>query len=716
MIVGIILIAVAAIAIGILAWKLHKREKTSQEEVINKPASEPSNPPVEVPKEDEKEPEKPKEEEVQPKFKVGDFVVSDYCMGRVVEITSDAYLLDTGQGIPFSCEHNAHIWNINVAKDGDILVCVEDKRPFIFKGLLDKFHPENPVAYCGIVSRDLFNISSGDGWWTEDEVQPATKEQSDFLFAKMKEAGYMWDAEKKELEEIAKPQEPTPTEEPKEEPKEEEPKEEPVLQEPAPVVKETPRKAFSECLDAFKEYVLIPDCSVVKGFLEAIYMEASYQFGLESCNGLPLLYKKENFPNVYDIYGGKRDESAAFNSMMGWMFALLLMELKPKKRNQIGKIGYELGGYNYNSPTFGYEFKSCPNTARLVGSMILAAMLGKKNPDLRVMSAEVVGTTYPSGLSYYIDQGLSHLKTSDDIQKNVVSKSGFYLDFRQFLPSSAGPYDAKYKNRPANIMSDAKDEYLNTEMDRKIHEFIVETYNLDNPDPEIHQRVVQAIADKEQSVNHLFGSNKKVGEYEFHCVFGKDTIGRKIKADGGVANLAWSIQAIATYFRLILQNKVDSPAYYGRLRPGCDWTEEKKKNSSTDDRRNILVDITIEDNDGEKESSFGYYNSDGIWVHTQVERDKFAEEQKNHLGANSYPSGHSSGIWCVAMTLAELMPDKADLIMKEANEFAVNRTVTRFHWTSDTIFGRVLGSVANAMCHATTDYTTLLKIARKEIS
>jgi len=712
MIVGIILIALAAIAIGILAFMLHKKEKASQEEVINKPVSEPSNPPVEVPKEDEKEAEKPKEEEAQPKFKVGDFVVSDYCMGRVVDITSDAYLLDTGQGIPFSCEHNAHIWNIHDAKDGDILVCGKDKMPFIFKGLLDKFHPENPVAYCGIDSRDIFTISPGDGRWTDDEVQPANKEQIDFLFAKMKEAGYMWDAEKKELEEIAKPQESTPTEEPKEEQKDEEP----VLQEPAPTIKETHQKLLGECIAAFGEFVSVPDGGMTYKFLESLYNEAQGQFNRVSYNELPILYRKTNFPNVYDIYGTKRDEGAAFNSMMGWMFALLLMELKPKKRNQIGKIGYELGGYNYNSPTFGYEFKSCPNTARLVGSMVLAAMLGKKNPDLKAMSNEVGGTTCPNGLSYYLDQGLNHLKTADDIQKNVVSKSGFYVDFRQFMPSSAGPYDKNFKSRPANIMSDEKDEYLNTKMDRDIHEFIIETFNLGATDPAIHQRVVQAIADKEQSVNHLFGSNKKVGEYEFHCVFGKDTIGRKIKTDGGVANLAWSIQAIATYFRLVLQNKVDSPAYYGRLRPGCDWTEEKKKNSSTDDRRNILVDITIEDNDGEKESSYGYYNDEGIWVHTQVEASKFAEEQKNHLGANSYPSGHSAGIWCVGMMLAELMPDKADLIMIACNQFAENRTITRFHYKSDTIIGRILGSVANAMCHATTDYTTLLKIARKEIS
>jgi len=705
--IAILIVSVLAIA-GAVVWFFLKNKKEEPSIQTEEPISEPSNPPVEVPKEDEKEPEKPKEEEVQPMFKVGDFVVSDYCMGMVVEITSDAYLLDTGQGIPFSCEHNAHIWNIHDAKDGDILVCVEDKRPFIFKGLLDKFHPENPVAYCGIDSRGIFTISSGDGWWTDEEVQPANKEQIDFLFAKMKEAGYMWYAEKKELEEIAKPQEPTPTEVPKEEPKEES-----VLQEPT--VKEMPKKTLGDCINAFGEFVSVPNDGMTYKFLESLYNEAQGQFNGVSYNELPLLYKKENFPNVYDIYGGRVAEGASFNSMMGWVFALLLMGLKPKKRNQIGKIGYEFGGYTYSSPIFGYEFKSDPNVARLVGSMVLAAMLGKKQPDLRAMSAEIGGTTYPNGLSYYLDIGLNHLKTADDVQKNVVSKSGFYVDFRQFMPSSAGPYDKNYKSRPANIMTDAKDEYLNTKMDRDIHEFIVKTFNLDTTDLAIHQRTVQAIADKEQSVNHLFGSNKIVGGYEFSPVFGKNSIGKKIKTDGGIANLAWSIQAIATYFRLVLQNKADSPAYYGRLRPGCDWTEEKKKNSSTDDRRNILVDITIEDNDGEKESSYGYYNDEGIWVHTEVEASKFAEEQKNHLGANSYPSGHSSGIWCVAMMLSELMPEKTDLIMREANEFSINRTVTRFHWTSDTIFGRILGSVANLMCHATTDYLTLLGIAKKEL-
>ena len=49
---------------------------------------------------------------VEPKFKVGDLIVNEYCMGRVVEVTDDAYLLDTGQGIPFSC-NSTRLLDIN---------------------------------------------------------------------------------------------------------------------------------------------------------------------------------------------------------------------------------------------------------------------------------------------------------------------------------------------------------------------------------------------------------------------------------------------------------------------------------------------------------------------------------------------------------------------------------------------------------------------------
>jgi hypothetical protein len=67
------------------------------------------------------------------------------------------------------------------------------------------------------------------------------------------------------------------------------------------------------------------------------------------------------------------------------------------------------------------------------------------------------------------------------------------------------------------------------------------------------------------------------------------------------------------------------------------------------------------------------------------------------------------------MGMIELMPKIADKIMYAANLFAVNRTIARYHWNSDTINGRVLGSATNAVCHAASDYDELLNKAKKDI-
>lgn len=156
-------------------------------------------------------------EKVQlPKFKVGDFIVNDYCMGRVVEITNDAYLLDTGQGIPFSCEHNAHLWSISDAKDGDVLAI--DEIPVIFKRLVKGSNSiEHIDTYCRLEDgveqwefRSSFKAFRVDG----ADVTPATKEQRELLSRKMKEAGYEWNpATKLSHKEVTKKSEQEWTEE-----------------------------------------------------------------------------------------------------------------------------------------------------------------------------------------------------------------------------------------------------------------------------------------------------------------------------------------------------------------------------------------------------------------------------------------------------------------------------------------------------------------------
>ena len=137
-------------------------------------------------------------DKVEPKFKVGDFIANDYCSGKVIEITNDAYLLDTGQGIPFSCEHNAHLWTIEDAKDGDVLAT--DVSVFIYAKVLYN----KPYAYCVVDKFGVFKDNFLENDWSNsvDNIHPATKEQRDLLFQKMKEEGCEWDSKKKEFKKI----------------------------------------------------------------------------------------------------------------------------------------------------------------------------------------------------------------------------------------------------------------------------------------------------------------------------------------------------------------------------------------------------------------------------------------------------------------------------------------------------------------------------------
>ena len=151
-------------------------------------------------------------DKVEPKFKVGDFIVNDYCSGKVIKITDDAYLLDTGQGIPFSCEHNSHIWTIQDAKDGNVLFSAGFRNDciFIFDRLdnwkFDEPNGDRAVAtgYCCLfVSADKMEFGmQGPDCIEVNTIKPATKIQQDLLFQKMKEAGYEWDSEKKRLKKI----------------------------------------------------------------------------------------------------------------------------------------------------------------------------------------------------------------------------------------------------------------------------------------------------------------------------------------------------------------------------------------------------------------------------------------------------------------------------------------------------------------------------------
>lgn len=139
---------------------------------------------------------------VEPKFKVGDWVVltigewSATLQIAKVDINKELYLFNDGSNLPFADEEYLHLWTIKDVNAGDVLY-YNDDTIVIFKC----FHDDSSFcSYC-YIDGGVFFTSNGRTpvWWMNNVFYPATEEQSNILFAKMEEKGYEWDSNKKEL-------------------------------------------------------------------------------------------------------------------------------------------------------------------------------------------------------------------------------------------------------------------------------------------------------------------------------------------------------------------------------------------------------------------------------------------------------------------------------------------------------------------------------------
>ncbi len=89
-------------------------------------------------------------------------------------------------------------WTIQDAKDGDVLAVNNEVFIYAHK---KQMYPI-AVAHCFVNSAGGFYLDGEFGYKEYEKISPATKERRDFLFQKMKEAGYEWDPVKKELKKI----------------------------------------------------------------------------------------------------------------------------------------------------------------------------------------------------------------------------------------------------------------------------------------------------------------------------------------------------------------------------------------------------------------------------------------------------------------------------------------------------------------------------------
>lgn len=133
------------------------------------------------------------------KFKIGDYVVGKFLRGRVIAITSDAYLLDTEMGFPFTEEDNVHLWSLDDIHPGDTVTdgC---GITILFKRWFDYYRGE-AVAYAGIDTGETLQLTEdNDAHWTlKGVIRPATNEEIDKLNSLLSNAGYGWNSMTKEI-------------------------------------------------------------------------------------------------------------------------------------------------------------------------------------------------------------------------------------------------------------------------------------------------------------------------------------------------------------------------------------------------------------------------------------------------------------------------------------------------------------------------------------
>lgn len=162
-------------------------------------------------------------DKVEPKFKVGDWIVynRDDCSKEIIgdwivynndcskeiiqvyDIRDGRYYFTDNVHFSWSikeCDEKSHLWTIQDVKDGDVLEFGDHGRPVV--GIVSYVNKTTgKVDVNCLLENNNFKMGN---YYNLDTIKPhpATKEQHDILFQKMKDAGYEWDAEKKELKKI----------------------------------------------------------------------------------------------------------------------------------------------------------------------------------------------------------------------------------------------------------------------------------------------------------------------------------------------------------------------------------------------------------------------------------------------------------------------------------------------------------------------------------
>ncbi len=82
----------------------------------------------------------------------------------------------------------------------------------------------------------------------------------------------------------------------------------------------------------------------------------------------------------------------------------------------------------------------------------------------------------------------------------------------------------------------------------------------------------------------------------------------------------------------------------------------------------------------------------------------------------SYPSGHTAAGWAWALILAEINPERGNILLKRGMEFGQSRVICNAHWQSDVDAGRTMGAATVATLHSNAEFLADVAAAREELA
>jgi membrane-associated phospholipid phosphatase len=127
-----------------------------------------------------------------------------------------------------------------------------------------------------------------------------------------------------------------------------------------------------------------------------------------------------------------------------------------------------------------------------------------------------------------------------------------------------------------------------------------------------------------------------------------------------------------------------------------------------------LLDMVVQEEDGDTKGAKAFFHRERPYsVDPSL---KTCTPVKPGKAANSYPSGHASLAFSMAVVLASLLPEKSQAILSRSAEYAEHRLVCGVHFRSDIVAGQQFGTVLALRLMQNPQFQAQMKLARAELA